>query len=120
MTITHTSRDTVDFLPLRLFPPYMDWIRLNPFEFLPNGRPNHTLEFRGFIAGKPRRKYQDGYDQGMDIPDYVFNGAELWGTAPNGLLEEFNLRDCTAKELNMILKALKAKTATINRRKERT
>ena len=50
-------------------------------ELLPNGRyvsldDSKTSIVHGFIKGSKRRKYNEGYQSGMDVPDYSFTFAE--------------------------------------------
>ena len=81
MEIMHTRTDEVSALPAYLSPSEMDWELYKARELLPNGRyvsldDSKTSIVHGFIKGSKRRKYNEGYQSGMDVPDYSFTFAE--------------------------------------------
>ena len=81
MEIMHTRTDEVSALPAYLSPSEMDWELYKAGELLPNGRfvsldGDKTSIVHGFIKGSKRRKYNEGYQSGMDVPDYSFTFAE--------------------------------------------
>ena len=77
----HTRTNEVSALPAYLSPSEMDWELYKAGELLPNGRfvsldGDKTSIVHGFIKGSKRRKYNEGYQSGMDVPDYSFTFAE--------------------------------------------
>lgn len=81
MEITHTKTESASALPAYLSPSEMDWELYKAGELLPNGRyvsldGDKTSIVHGFIKNNIRRKYNEGYQSGMDIPDYSFTFTE--------------------------------------------
>lgn len=81
MEIMHTRTDEVSALPAYLSPSEMDWELYKARELLPNGRyvsldDSKTSIVHGFIKSSKRRKYNEGYQSGMDVPDYSFTFTE--------------------------------------------
>ena len=81
MEITHTHTESVNALPGYMLPGKMEWVVYKAGELLPNGRIVSadylkTSTVNGFIKGRKRRKYNDGYYAKMDVPDYLFHYNE--------------------------------------------
>ena len=117
MEITHTHTESVNALPDYLLPGKMEWVIYKAGELLPNGRLVSTNYLRsstvnGFIKGRKRRKYNDGYYAKMDVPDYLFHynerisyfeeehgiSIEITGSAGEPRLEKFKIEFSNAAE----------------------
>lgn len=99
MNIAHISTKIVNRLPAYLLFKSMEWVVYKAGEVMPNGRLASAVydTYQGFARGVETRRYPDGYQAGLRVPDYSFmcdktqTKIEIMGSLDGNWLERFAL-----------------------------
>ena len=99
MNIAHTSTKIIKRLPAHLLFKNMEWVVYKAGEVMPNGRlasEDYDM-YQGFARGVESRRYPNGYQAGLRVPDYFFacrkaqTAIEITGSLDGKWMEKFVL-----------------------------